>query len=396
MPEYVYQAVDGNGVRVNGQMSAENVLKLEDRLEEIGYWLIEAKEQNRQRKNKSGRVSRRELIDFFNGMAVLLEAGVNAADAIKSMIDETERESFKHLLEDVEINVQSGNTIHMSMSKYSKVFSEQVCNIIHAGEYGGNLAMTFRDLSEHLEWVDQVMGEVKQASIYPAMIVLAVVGLISLMFSFVVPKFMTIFESAGLELPALTRAIVTVGNYWLYAVSSVFLVIMIAFISTKYIPAVHMAFDKFKFKMPVFGSINKMLAISRFVHNLGLMVKSGVPILEALNLCRKLVGSPIMAAAIEEAEIAVHDGRRMSEVFRQHKVMSPLVIRMMVVGEETGNLEEALNHVSARYNAEVPRKIKRAFGILEPVIILILVGVVGTVAAAVFLPMFKLMSGING
>lgn len=395
MPEYNYHAVDSEGTPFHGVMTIENESKLDEHLQTLGYWLIEAKEQTKRNKNRKASISRRELIDFFNGMATLLAAGVNIAEALKAMIEETVNESFKHVLEDIEVNVQSGLSIYDSMSKHANVFSDQACNIVHAGEYGGNLATTFNDLSHHLEWVDQLMSDVKQASIYPSMIVLAVVGLISLMFSFVVPKFVAIFDSAGLTLPALTRVIVVIGNYWWLVAIAIFAAVTGLVLASRYITGVNLLLDKFKLNAPVFGPINRMLVLSRFVHNLALMAKAGVPILEALSLCRKLVASPIMENVVKDAEIAVNEGRRMSEALRQHAIVSPLVLRMLVVGEETGNLDLALQQVSERFDMEIPRRIKRAFGIIEPVIILILIGVVGLVAGAVFLPMFSLMSGLG-
>ncbi len=395
MPEYAYHAVDNEGTAFHGVMSIDSESKLDEHLQKLGYWLIEAKEQTRRQKQHKARVSRRELIDFFNGMATLLAAGVNIADALKAMIEETVNESFKYILEDIEVSVQSGISIYEAMSKHANVFTDQACNIVHAGEYGGNLATTFNDLSHHLEWVDQLMADVKQASIYPGMIILAVIGLISLLFSFVVPKFIAIFDSAGLQLPALTRAIVVIGHYWWLAVVAIVAVIAGSLLASRYVRGINVMLDKLKLSAPVFGSINRMLIMSRFVHNLALMAKAGVPILDALSLCRKLVASPIMEDVVRDAEIAVNEGRRMSEALRQHNIVSPLVLRMLVVGEETGNLDEALLQVSERFDIEIPRRIKRAFGIMEPAIILILIGVVGLVAGAVFLPMFSLMSGLG-
>lgn len=395
MPEYTYHAIDRTGVSVHGVMTADSEYKLEDHLHEIGYWLIDAKSQSRRTKIIKTRASRRELIDFFNGMAALLEAGVNAADALKAMVEETSNESFKYVLEDIEMNVQSGTSFYDAVSKYPNIFSEQLSNLIHAGEFSGNLAITFHDLSQHLEWVDRLMADVKQASIYPGMVIFAVGGLISLLLSVVVPKFTSIFISAGLKLPALTQAVVTVGNYWLIILALLVSTIFMMWASARYISGVKRIIDKLKFNMPVFGAINRMLVMSRFVHNLSLMVKSGVPILQALGLCRKLVASVIMEEAVKSAELAVNEGRRMSEALREHEIISPLVLRMLVVGEETGHLDRALKHVSTRFDEEIPRQIKRAFGIMEPLIILTLIMIVGLVAAAVFMPMFTLMSGLG-
>lgn len=395
MPEYTYHAIDRSGVSVHGVMVADNEHKLEERLHDIGYWLVDAKSQIRRNKVIKTRVSRRELIDFFNGMAALLDAGVNAADALKAMVEETDNESFKYVLEDIEMNVQSGTSFYDAISKYPGVFSEQLCNLVHAGEFSGNLAITFNDISRHLEWVDRLMADVKQASIYPGMIILAVGGLISLLFSFVVPKFASIFTSAGLKLPALTQAVVTLGDHWWVVLVSIISIIIVLWVCARYLPGVKRLLEKIKFEAPVFGQINKMLVMSRFVHNLSLMVKSGVPILQALGLCRKLVASLIMEEAVKSAETAVNEGRRMSEALREHAIISPMVLRMLVVGEETGHLDRALKHVSARFDEEIPRHIKRAFSVMEPLIILILILIVGLVAAAVFMPMFTLMSGLG-
>ena len=328
-------------------------------------------------------------------MSALLSAGVNAADCLKAMVDETEHESFKRVLEDIEVSVHAGNSVYEAVSRHEHVFSEQFCNLVNAGEYSGNLAATFHDLSTHLEWVERLMGDVKQASIYPGMVILAVGGLIGLLLTFVVPKFAAVFESVDLELPALTRAVVTIGEYWWMVAGTFMGSLIAAYIASLYLPGVNHLLDRMKLNMPVFGSINRMLVMSRFVHNLALMSKSGVPILDALALCRRLVANVVMENAVRDAETAVNEGRRISDALRGHEIVSPLVLRMLVVGEETGRLDEALKHVSKRFDEEIPRRIKRAFGVMEPLIILILIGVVGLVAGAVFLPMFTLMSGIG-
>ncbi len=395
MPEFSYHAVDRSGQAMHGVMSADDEWKLEEKLQDIGYWLIEAKVQSKRKKNSRARVSRRELIDFFNGMSALLAAGVTAADALKAMVEETTNESFKHILEDIELNVQSGSSIYDSMSKYSHVFSEQVCNLVHAGEYSGNLSITFTDLSHHLEWLDRLIADIKQATIYPAMVLLAVAGLITLLLTFVVPKFTAIFASAGLALPALTQAVVTLGDYWWLVLITTICIAVSVRITAIYYKPMQLFIDKLKMDIPIFGPVNRMLVMSRFVHNLSLMVKSGVPIIEALHLCRGLVANLVMENAVRDAEIAVNEGRKISDALRAHPIVSPLVLRMMVVGEETGNLDEALKHVSERFDQEIPRRIKRAFGVLEPTIILFIVAIVGLVAGAVFMPMFSLMSGLG-
>ncbi len=399
MPEYSYHAVDASGHATRGVMAADNELALERRLREVGYWLITASSGSRKHAAASGKVSRAELIEFLYGMSSLLAAGVTAADAFRAMVEETENEHFRVVLEDIELNLNAGSTIHDAMSKYPGIFNTQSRHLINAGEFSGNLAVAFRDLAEHLEWTQKLLADVKQATIYPAMILAGVAGLIVLMVTFVVPRFATIFEDLSLDLPLLTRAVILIGewaqNYgWILA-----LVLIAAAFGARFayrnVDDATLFFDGLLLRVPVFGPINRMLVLSRFAHNLSLMIAAGVPILQALELCRGVVDNRVMEEAVVAAEYAVRDGLKVSQALRAHQIVSPMVLRMIIVGEETGRLDEALGHAARRFDEEIPRRIQAAFGVLEPAIMLTLIGIVGLIGGAVFLPMFSLMSGLS-
>lgn len=399
MPEYAYHAVDRQGRSTNGTMVAENERALERRLTDIGYWLIDAKVLAARKAQKRHSVPRRELIEFFNDTSALLVAGIPIAEAISDMAEETTHPALKHILEDIGLNVQSGKQVSESFSIYPNVFPEQITNLVLAGEQGGNLTETFKDISEHMEWVDKTVKDVKQASIYPIMIILAVAGLIGIMFTVVVPSFAELFTELELELPPLTQAVVSIGefakSYWW----ALLLGIGISAGAIKFMIAKHSGFryklDELKLRAPVLGEVFNMLAQSHFVHNLGLMLKAGMPIIDALKLCRGLADNLVMDKAIVEAEDSVRRGDRMSEALRRHDIISSLTLRMIVVGEESGQLDKTLEQAATRFDDEIPRRIKRVFAILEPIITLCLVAMVGLIAAAVFLPMFSLMSGLG-
>lgn len=400
MPEFTYHAVDRHGHATDGTMVATDEKQLERRLSEIGFWLIEAQVQASKRRIKRHKVPRSELIDFFNEMSTLLTAGIPIADAISAMAEETEHIALKHILEDIGVNVQAGNEISNSFRKYPEVFSEQVCNLIQAGEHGGNLTDSFKDLSEHLEWVERILGDVKQASIYPAMILLAVAGLIGIMFTVVVPTFSELFVELDIALPPLTKAVVGLGafsqQYWWAVLAVLGGTYAVARNLRKADKNIAYQMDKAKLSLPIFGRILRMLAQSQFVHNLALMLRAGVPIIEALKLSKGLANNLVMDAAIESAEYAVENGDKLSSALRTHDVVSSLTLRMIIVGEDSGKLDETLQQVANKFDEEIPRQIKKVFGIVEPLITLTLVGIVGLIAAAVFLPMFKLMSGLGG
>lgn len=400
MPQYAYRAIDADSHVKTGLIIADSIQLLERKLTELGLWLIEAKEQQATTgRVVSVKVSRIDLVDYFNGLATLVDAGIDIAESLRVLVEETEDPGFQSVLEDVRLQIEGGGSFFDAMSAHPKVFSTEVCNLIRAGEHSGQLVQACRDISEHLEWVDQLMADVKQATMYPAMVAVAVLGLVFIMFSFVVPQFSVIFDSLNLELPTITKVVVAIGafcnSYWpliLLAAACVFALFRFAPV---YVPGFAYAMDHFKLSLPVFGPVYKLLVLSGFTHNMALMLRSGVPIVQSLELVASASNNLVMTQALRDAETAVTEGRKMSESLAQHDVVSPLVMRMIIVGEETGRLDSCLQKISERMDDEIPRRIKRLFGILEPMIILTLIAVVGMVAAAIFMPLFSLMSGIG-
>ncbi len=400
MPQYAYRAINKDSQISTGVLVAESSSSLDQRMADLGLWLIEAKEQTTKKAIVAKvKVTRRDLVDFFNGLATLVDAGIDIAESLRVLVNETQDQGFKRVLEEVRLNIESGVNFFDAMSTHPDVFTPEICNLIRAGEHSGQLVEACHDVSEHLEWLDQLMADVKQATMYPAMVAAAVMGLVFIMFSFVVPQFSLIFDSLNLELPTITKVVVAVGDfcnsYWWAILLLVGAVISFFKIVPERVPSVAVRLDRAKLSMPVFGEVISLLVLSRFTHNMALMLKAGVSIVDSLNLVKGVVANRIMAQAVADAESAVTEGRRMSEAFGEHEVVSPIVMRMIIVGEETGRLDSCLDKISQRMDDEIPRRIKRLFGILEPLIILCLLGIVGAVAAAIFMPLFSLMSGIG-
>ena len=399
MADYLYHAIDSHGATVDGVMAAESEDQLDTKLQELGYWLIEVSEQSATRKLREKPVPRKEMIDFFNGLNSMLVAGIPVTDALTAIADETVHEGFAKVLRDLKVNVEAGTSLDEAMSKHPKIFGQQIVNLIKAGGFSGNLPMACEDISEHLEWVDKIMADVKQASIYPIMILTAVLGLVFLMFTFVVPRFAKVFDNLKIELPLLTRAVVDIGaffnSYWWAILLAVAAIIAFFKFGLNRLSVLEEKLDRYALNLPVFGDLNRMIVQSRFCHNLAILLRAGVPILDALSLCRGLVDNRIMEKVVAEAETAVNEGRKMTEVLRQYDIISPIVLRMIVVGEETGKLDQALEQASHRFDKEVPRQIKRVFSVIEPMIMITLIVIVGLIGGAVFMPMFSLMGGIG-
>ena len=401
MAQFEYRAIDQHSKVSSGVLVADSLAVLEGRISDLGLWLIEAKEVTRTTKTTKlkANASRRDLADFFDGLATLLGAGIDLAESLRVLVSEVEDPGFQRALEDVRINMESGASLYDALSAHGDLFSIDIRNLVRAGEHAGKLVEACQDISRHLEWMDQLVGDIKQATMYPTMISIAVFALVMVMFTFVVPQFSLVFDSLDMELPGITLAVIAIGefctNYWWLILLGITLLGGGLYLGPRYSATFAIALDWTKLKAPVFGELNKMLLLSTFTHNMALMLKAGVPILESIQLVSGLVRNRVMARILVNAEQAVTEGRKMSEALDNPEIISPLVMRMVVVGEETGNLDKCLEKVSQHLDREVPRRIKRLFGILEPTIIMVLLGIVGAVAAAIFLPLFSLMSGIG-
>ncbi|MGC8830040.1 MAG: type II secretion system F family protein [Verrucomicrobiia bacterium] len=403
MPTYFYRGVDRKGQYVSGVMEAANESALEEKLESIGFYLLQARpeieKETREAKMALWRVSRKALIDFFTQMNIQLKAGVPLIQAVESAAEECDNKRFKLILEALHRNVLAGALFYEALEKYPEAFPPQVVSLVRSGEISGRLPETFKDLRDYYEWLDKVISDVRQASIYP-MIVLGIVSTFVLaLFTLVIPKFMVLMKVARVPVPPLTQFIFGVSEFakqtwwmWIIAFIGSFIIIRYA---NRVSPVFAEFIDGLKLKIPMLGEINRMIALSRFAHNLGLMYRAGIPILQALRLCAGLVGNAVVEKAVRGVENTVTAGETIGDSMRRHKVFTSILRRMVILGEITGKLDETLELVSQYYNEMIPRKIKRLFAIAEPAVMLCLIGIVGMVALSIFMPLLSMMGGIR-
>ncbi|MDX8409573.1 MAG: type II secretion system F family protein [Mariprofundales bacterium] len=400
MPDYFYRAVDKSGESVTGNMHAVDESTLDTNLLQTGYWLVEAKVNDRHSAEalaRKAKVKRRDLIQFFAGMGQLMEAGVTVIDSLEEMGKDKGNPGLSYVLNDVARNVHAGVSLNEAFDLHPAVFERQVVDLVKAGEYSGNLVTTFDELKRYMEWVEELVAQIKQASIYPLMVLLAVCGFVALLFAFVVPKFATLLIGLGIPLPLPTRVVIATGDFmshWWWLVLMVVVGGVLAFrTARRRSEEFAMKVDEFKMNMPVFGDLNRMIVLSRLSHNLAVLLRAGVPLLEALALCEGLTGSPLINRAVLAAQADIASGGTLSESLDRHQIFPPLLLRMISVGESSGTMDQALDYVASYYDSEIPVRIKRVFSIIEPMMILTLVGIVGFVALAMFLPMVGMMSG---
>ena len=401
MVNYKYRAIDRNGQTQTSVTSAENLDDLRARLKEAGKMLLDAKVTREAAKGLQGdvKVKPQVILEFVTHMSSLSQAGVPTLSSLITLAQESGNPQFGQVLDKVWRTVETGVPLHTAMSQFPRAFPQLVVNLVQAGEESGTLPETFVELQRYLEWVQRMKGEVRQAMIYPMTILTAVLSLFILMFTFVIPRFTPILESLNVPLPFITVAVLALSKFmedtwWLWAILLVGVPIGV-WLSKARIPGFALLWDAWMLKVPIFGPLKSMIALSRFTHNFGVLYKAGIPVLQGLSLCQRLVGNRIIARALRKVEQDVSEGATISNALRQHPVFPSILIQMVSVGEAAGRLDQTLMHVAHYYNEEIPRRVKKIFGIMEPMITVGLIGTVGIVAISIFLPMMSLMGGMR-
>lgn len=398
MSVFHYRAFDAAGKTVSGALEADNVGSLETRLREAGVWLLDAREgeamlEETGARTRFTRIKRSELIAFFLQMALLLKAGVTLPAALQRLAEDNEGTRLGALLQGLREQVAVGEPLNEAMDRYPRVFSRQITAMIKAGETSGRVPEVFESLCGYYEWLDQITGEIRQALIYPLMVLSASSTLVLLLFTFVVPRFVGLLTELHLKVPLLTQFVMAISNTLLRCWPALLAVLVMAPAACKLAmraPGFARGFDAAKMSLPVFGPLMAMFSLSRFTNNLAMLYRAGIPLLRGIEICRNLVGNRAIEAAIEEVRLGVLEGTPLHRCLAQHEVFPRTMVTMIATGEISGSLDIALQSVSDYYNKIIPRRIKIVFAIFDPAMMIILIAIVGTVALSVILPILQL------
>ena len=400
MPVYQYTAVDDLGQTLRGQMEASSESALDTMLRKQGHWLAEATERSlalrQQGRTKGNRpVSRRLLIEFFLQANIQLRTGVTLVDAIGFGLDDVSHAGFREVQMQILDRVRAGSSFSEALAEHPKTFAPLVVSLIRAGESSGRLAETCGDIRRYYEWVDRLMSDIRQALLYPTMVLVATVLFFFLVFTFLIPRFASVLTEIKVPLPLLTRVFMDISKFMTgqagWVAAGLVLAVVTAFLAPKYSVTIARIVDRVKLSLPIFGPIHHLICLSRVAQNLATLYKSGIPLLQALGLCRTLVGNRLMEDSLQRVEAAVNAGRPMNEAMKADPLFSRLMAQMVGIGEKTGSLGDSLQHVADYYDEMVPRQVKKFLSLLEPVMILGLIVMVGTVALAVFLPIASML-----
>ncbi len=363
------------------------------RLREQRLSVTEIKAAPAKKKFFKPKVDNKDVVIFSRQLSTLVSAGVPIVQGLNILEAQAENPAFKTVVSGLKADIEAGLSIADAMRKHPSAFTELYVSMIKAGEVGGILDTILERLSAYLESAEVLRAKVKSALMYPA-VVFSAAGLITIfLIMFVIPIFKDIFSSFGAKLPFLTQMLIDVSDFLrtkiFYLVPPIVLGVW-GFKKWMKTNKGQEKIDEISLKLPVFGILLKKVAIAKFTRTLGTLIKSGVPILQGLETVAKTSGNKVIERAIMNSYNSIKEGGRISDPLKKANIFPPMVIQMISVGEETGGLDNMLNKIADFYDQEVDTAVKGLTSMIEPIIIIVLGVVVGTIVIAMFMPMFSL------
>ncbi len=425
MPKFNYVAMDSRGKETKGTLEVANQNEAVGRLKEMGFFptkVVEAEKTKdkadsktkggaRPGAKKKGQISikipgfgsgvgPKVLTAFTRQLATLVDAGLPLLRGLRVLEKQEKNPTLKQILAELGTGIEGGSTFSEALAQHPKVFNRLFVNMVKAGEIGGVLEVVLARLSEFMEKAQKIKGKVIAAMFYPVAVITVAIIILAVLMIFVVPKFKDIFKDMlpGKDLPAFTNFVLSISDAIANNFIVTFLVVVVcvaglmAFIRTRF---GRRLFDKFQMNMPALGPVISKVAISRFTRTLGTLVSSGVPILQALTIVKETSGNVIVAEAVAAVHESVKEGETITAPLEASGVFPPMVISMVDVGEQTGALPEMLMKIADNFDEEVDNAVAAMTSLLEPIMIVFLAVIVGSIVIALFLPLITLMESVG-
>lgn len=402
MPQYVYQGKDGVGKQRKGALQAPDRSTALAELKRQQIVVTGLREKRETVWNKEfylgNPVKNEQFVVFCRQFATMIKAGISIVEATAILAEQSESKALKKTLAEVAAELRKGSTFSGAISAYPRIFPTIFVQMIRAGEEAGSMEETLERLAVYFEKAHVTREKVKSAMTYPLIVSVMAVFVIIFLLKFMIPRFQTMFAQLGGDLPAITKFTLSLSRsleqHWI-----VWLLIALAAVAAVYLllrwERGAYAWDYLKLKAPVFGILNRKSAIAQLTRTLSSLFASAVPVLQALAIVEKAVGNRVIGATLRECQASLRQGRPLSEPLRQSWVFPPLVTQMIRVGEETGSIDAMLAKVADFYERDVENTVDKLKQLIEPVMILLLAGVVGFIVASVMIPMLSLYRNIS-
>jgi type IV pilus assembly protein PilC len=401
MPKYIFEAFTQNGELIKGEKEAKDIFDLQQDLKKSGLILIEARPKKEVKFSfsiKKG-ISVSEKLFFTKNLAVMLSAGISLPEALLNLSLQIKNKNFAKAILDIQQRVLKGEKFSVALSQYPHYFSELYQNIVIEGEESGRLEENLNLLATQLEKEAELKQRVKGALIYPAVIILAMVGIGILMFVVVIPKMFKVFKELNVELPKTTKFVLTLGDFfsnnWYLVFSFLFfiLIFIFQFSKTKFGKRI---FDKILISLPIIGELSKKQNCAMLARSLSSLLESGISLPRALEISEKIVGNVYFKKILKEGLEYVKKGKRLSEVFKKYpRIIFPTFTMMLETGEMSGETSTLLKKIADFYENEVGEMTKSLTSIIEPVLLLLIGGVVAFFAISMLQPIYSMMQSLS-
>jgi len=398
MPVYKYKARDKSGKAIDGVMEASSSQIVAGHLDSLSYIPVSIKEKKKDiipldflRANRG--VGLDNLILFSRQLSTLINAGIPLLRGLDALSEQTENKRMKEVIDTIRNDIQGGGTLSDALSRHPKVFSELYAGMIHAGETAGTLDEILDRLASLNEREKDTRARIKEATRYPKIVVITISAAFIVLVNFVVPRFAKMFSNFDATLPLPTRIMIGISHvfreYWFVMIIAASL-IALGFRWYTNTKSGRLKWDGLMLRIPVFGPLFLKITLSRFTHILGMLIRSGINILDALKIVSATTGNVVISRELDKLEESVRQGGGLSQQLRKSGVFTPMVVQMISVGEETGKIDEMLAKVSQYYELETEYTIKNLSTLIEPVLIITIGGMVLFLALGIFLPMWDM------
>ncbi|MGD9495056.1 MAG: type II secretion system F family protein [Armatimonadota bacterium] len=411
MPTFTFRAKDKMGQEVEQTQEAVSKEALIKGLRDQGLYPTQIREQRTsavaKRSAKSfsfgfgRRVGLKDLAIFCRQFSTMINAGVSLVRCLDVLEQQTSSVGLREIIRDIQAEVEGGATLSKSMTKYPRVFSELAVGLVRAGEVGGVLDETLERLAMFLEKDLELRQKIKSAMTYPILVLVVAIGIVSFLVMFILPKFMQLFLDLGMEesdFPAPTRLLMAVSHFALqkwYIMIGIVVGLWIALGRIKRTKTGKRYYDMISLKLPVFGALAHKIAIARFARTLSTLLSSGVPILQAMETVAGTVANDIIADAVLLSRASIREGDTIADPLAESRMFPPMVVQMITIGEETGQLDSMLEKVAIFYENEVDAAVESLTAALEPVMIVALGFIVGFIVISMFLPLIGVIQNLS-
>ena len=397
MPSYTYEARDAAGKPRRGVLEAGDPQQATAALAQKGFLVVSIDERAIRGRNKAGKlggkVPETELVMFTRQLATMIDAGLPLVQALTALTEQTSHKNFKPILTQITSTIESGEPLSTTLAKHGQVFDRLYVNMVKAGESGGVLAEILDRLASYLEATSKLKKKVKSSMAYPVIVSMLATIIVIFLLVKVIPVFEGIYKDFHAKLPAPTQLLIDVSHF----IQDFWYIVIIGggsliFGFLKYIksPGGRARWDSFKVRVPVFGPLFQKIAVSRFARTFAQLIRSGVPIIETLQIVAASSGNYLVEIATLDAQQSIEKGESIAPALAKHTIFPPMIIRMISAGEATGKVDQMLEKISDFYDSEIDATLSGFTALIEPLMIAVLGVVIGGIVVAMFMPIFKL------